>query len=335
MNAVDFILDNMDALTVLHHYGFRHITETHDSIRACCEIHKGNNPTAFVWNKENNLWFCYTGDCYGGDVFTLVEKMENVDFITAVKKVANILGLHIESMKITNIQNRIINEQKKWIELQKRRSLNSGNRFAEEYSLPFTKYNDTDERFSRFSEDTLRHYNAKFCKLYPIEESMLYHKLVIPIIKDEKCVGVALRDVTGTFTPKWFFQPTGLKTGSLLYNFDTVLELCKNNEITEVILVEGIFDVWAYHEIGIDNVIAVFGSTLKEEQYKMLLRLPLNIVMSFDNDEAGIKCTKETARLFKNKTRLYNVNLPMGCDPSDCTKDQLREAYMMRTLAQE
>ena len=89
MDVVQFIQDNINPRMVLEHYGFRNITESEDAFRACCEIHKGDNPTAFIWNKHNNLWFCYTGDCGGGDIFTLIEKMEHVNFTTAIKSSFN------------------------------------------------------------------------------------------------------------------------------------------------------------------------------------------------------------------------------------------------------
>ena len=90
---------------ILEYYNFRNIDETDDSIRSCCEIHKGNNPTAFVWNKTNNLWYCYTGNCGGGDIFTLIEKMDGVKFTEAVSIAAKILGISIDGMEIKQQSN--------------------------------------------------------------------------------------------------------------------------------------------------------------------------------------------------------------------------------------
>ena len=45
MNAVEYINENLDVMKLLNYYNFREITESEDQIRACCEIHKGNNPT--------------------------------------------------------------------------------------------------------------------------------------------------------------------------------------------------------------------------------------------------------------------------------------------------
>jgi DNA primase len=104
----------------------------------------------------------------------------------------------------------------------------------------------------------------------------------------------------------------------------------KEHKLNEIILVEGIFDVWAYHEIGIDNVMAVFGSSLKEEQYKTLLKTGKDITTSFDNDKAGQKCTQEVLKKFKNKAELHVIDLPEDHDPADCTPETLRQAYLSR-----
>ena len=222
---------------------------------------------------------------------------------------------------------RIIKEHRQWLERQKRR-LNTRNKCVKEYVLPYTKYSLEHPTFNRFPKDVLEFYGARFCTLYPTDNSMLRHKLVIPIIQNGYTCGVALRDTTGTSTPKWFYQPYGLKINSLLYNYDTVVQSA--HEYEDVILVEGIFDVWAYHMAGIDNVVAIFGSKLKEEQYRMILKLPLNVIMSFDADEAGRKCASEVAKKFKNKTGVLNIELPDGKDPADCSKEELLNAYLNR-----
>ena len=331
MNAVEFILDNINPMQVLEHYKFRHITETGDSIRACCEIHKGDSPTAFIWKKSNNLWYCYTGDCHGGDVFHLIQKMEGVGFTESVKIAANILGLDITDMTIKIQSNLVKKNTMKWLEMMK--NINGKRKELSEFQLPFTKYYETDSRFTRFTKDTLSFYNAKFCTVFPLEDMLLYNKLVIPIITSGVMAGVALRDVTGVYHPKWYYQPTGLEIKNILYNYDVVLDLLNtvsSSKKGELILVEGIFDVWAYHEIGINNVVAIFGSSLKKEQEKILLKNNYTITLSFDNDNVGHKCTKDTYEKLHQKADLKVITLPDGYDPADCTKEELLECYLKR-----
>lgn len=324
-DIVSFIQENVDPLVLLNYYNFQHITASEDYIRACCAIHNGTNPTGFVWNKKNNLWFCYTDECGGGDIFTLIEKIENVDFKTAVYKAANILGLDIKGKEFKNQENRILKEQKQWLQNQQKQIGKRANQ--EEYILPYSKYTDHDEKFNRFDLKTINHFGAKFCKVFPTEDGMHYNKLVIPLYENEKCIGAALRDITGTFKPKWFYVPKEIKINTCLYNLQYVPD-----DADEIILVEGIFDVWAYYNIGIQNVVAIFGSSLKKEQFEKLLQLGVNITLSFDNDEAGRKCTKQTFKLFENKTEVKIIQLPDGCDPADIDKKDLLSRYLNRTL---
>lgn len=328
-DAISFIQTNMNPRKILDYYGFENISETDNSIRASCKIHGGDNKTGFVWNKENDLWICYTGDCHGGDVFNLIEKIENTSFKKAVEKAALILGLDIDGMNIVSAENKIREEQKAWIAKQRKNNVSH----LEEYKIPKTKFYDTLDSFTRFDEDTLRNYNAMFCKIYPTENKLLKNKLVIPLYKNNILVGVALRDTNNNkykLSPKWFYQPTGLKIAEMLYNFDKAKEMILENEVSSLILVEGIFDVWAYHNIGIDNAVAIFGSSIKDEQYKEILKLGVDIVVCFDHDKAGRKCTEQAILKLKNKTNVFEVILPEGKDPADCTKEELLTAYLSK-----
>lgn len=327
MTAIEFIQENVNPVKLLEYYNFRNVIEHENEIRACCEIHKGNNPNAFIWNKKNNLWFCYTGEsCGGGDAVELVQKMEEIPFKQAVYKTAEILGLNIENMEVLS-EDRLKKEQKTWLRKQIK---NSRFNVITEYQLPCTKYYDTSPSFSRFDENTLKFYDAKFCILFPSEDTILKYKLVIPICRNNMLVGVALRDTTGTFLPKWMYMPKGLKASNLLYNFDRVSKMVEDGTTEEIILVEGIFDVWSFHCIGIDNVVAIFGSNLSQKQYETLVKINTTITLCFDNDVAGKKCTLSAAKMFKNKTELLHIKLPEGKDPGDCSKEELTSAYLKR-----
>ena len=325
MYAVEFINENMDARKVLEYYEFEEITESEEYIRAKCKIHGGDNPTAFCWNKRNNLWICYTGDCGGGDVFTLVEKLEKCNFTTAINKVAQILNLNINDMEIVS-EDRIRKKHLMWLEKELKKCKP---KTLSKYEMPYTKYFLNNENFNRFDEDILTKYNAKFCNVYPTENGILYNKLAIPLYKNNVLVGCALRDTTGQGKPKWYYVPKGINVSTILYNFDYIE---KNEDITEVILVEGIFDVWAYAKAGIYNVVAIFGSSLSEEQVKLLLRLNIDITLSFDNDTAGNKATEKAIKLLRNKVTLRKIELKEGHDPDDETEEDLINAYLNRKI---
>lgn len=326
MKAVDYIVKHLDPILILEYYDFKNIKETDEEIRSCCGIHNGNNPTAFVWNKSNNLWYCYTGDCYGGDVFTLIQKIENVNFITSVKRAAEILGLNITGMKIEKHSDFVLKDTRKWLNYMKRRK----NSTLKEYTLSYTKYRTNDSNFKRFSEETITFYNAKFCNVYPTEKTLFYNKLVIPIYFKNVLCGVALRDTTEKSKLKWIYQPKGLEINKLLYNYDLAISSIKEQNLSEIILVEGIFDVWAFHNIGLDNAVAILGSSLKKEQEAILLKSGLDLILAFDGDKAGRKCNEAVTNSFKYKSNITTITFPEGIDPANCTKEDLTYYYINR-----
>ena len=108
MDATTYINQNLDVVKLLQHYDFKNITVSGDLIRSCCKLHGGNNPSAFVINKNNGLWYCHTGDCGGGDIFTLVERLEGFskhDFPKTVQFVASFFNLDINNLSINRHAN--------------------------------------------------------------------------------------------------------------------------------------------------------------------------------------------------------------------------------------
>lgn len=330
-NAVEFIKDNIDPLQILNYYDFQKVTEHDAEIRACCAIHGGDNPLGFVWNKKNNLWYCYTGDCEGGDVFDLIQKIDGVGFKEAVNKAASILHLNVEGMTVKRSDT--LSEQKKWLNKQNHKS-----NPHRHYEMPAFKPIENEETINdtftglnkHFTIDTLKFFKSSLTSLFPTEKMLLKNKIVIPLTMESELKGVALRDSTGLYQPKWLYQPQGIKTNDILYNWDRAVEVIDRMSIQEVILVEGIFDVWAYHEIGVDNVIAILGSSLGDSQYRNILKLGINVTLSFDNDKAGLKCRDKCIEKFKNKTEIKVIELPEGKDPGDLTGEELRSCYLTR-----
>lgn len=53
--------------------------------RSCCPIHGGDNPSAFsLYHKDGkDLWYCYSGDCGGGDAISFIQKWQGLDFKNA------------------------------------------------------------------------------------------------------------------------------------------------------------------------------------------------------------------------------------------------------------
>jgi len=118
MDAVTLINAKLDVMKLLKHYNFDHIKEDGQFIRSSCKIHGGNNPTAFVINQETGLWFCHT-NCGGGDIYTLVQKMENIDFFSAVRWLSSFYDVDITNAAIIDRKENYLEDIKKFIQIVK------------------------------------------------------------------------------------------------------------------------------------------------------------------------------------------------------------------------
>lgn len=320
MDAVSVIKNNMDVEKVLRHYkvDFKYFG---NYIRCACPIHNGDNPTAFVIN-EDFLWSCHTGGCGAGDVFTFVELMEDVDFPKAVKIIAKILDIDIENLIIAERKNDYLKEVEKFLKyIKSKKKKKEMNEYIPKAELTQVR------KFRNFREDTLVKFELKYAKDIELNKKdsektfHLYERLVIPIYVNKIKVGVSIRKIRAKDNPKWFHAPSSIETGSILYNLDA----CE--KYNEIIVCEGIFDVWSFYEAGFENAVCTFGAHLTEEQYRMLLRTGKNIVWCYDGDSAGLDATKKAVEMMKYKTNQWVIHLPEGADPGNVTSYTLKELY--------
>ncbi len=81
-------------------------------------------------------------------------------------------------------------------------------------------------------------------------------------------------------------------------------------------LVEGYADVLSVFQAGIENVVASSGTSLTEEQVKLVARLTKNLTILYDGDAAGIKAAiRGLSLLYKDRFNVRIVTFPDGHDP--------------------
>ncbi|MGM0496810.1 MAG: DNA primase [Bacteroidota bacterium] len=88
-------------------------------------------------------------------------------------------------------------------------------------------------------------------------------------------------------------------------------------------LVEGYTDVIALHQAGIENVVASSGTSLTEDQIRLIKRFTPNVTVIFDGDPAGIKASLRGIDLILEQGMNVKVLLlPEGEDPDSFSKQQ-------------
>ena len=90
-----------------------HLEQKGSRYWACCPFHSEKTPS-FSINNDEGIYYCF-GCKESGDVIKFVEKLENVDFMDAVKLLADKAGMQIPELQS--------NENRKQIQKQKERIL--------------------------------------------------------------------------------------------------------------------------------------------------------------------------------------------------------------------
>lgn len=323
MDALELIKEQLDVETILDYYDFDNVKQNGSKLRACCKIHEGNQPTGFVIDIDTGLWSCHTGDCGNGDIFHLVQKLENISFPMSVHRVAEIMKLNIDDVEIVARNKKEQRELKEFLKAIKQTQTKELTEFTED----FAKVRVT--KFKAFKTETLQKFGlVLFKEFFGVKSNgdpmVLHDRLGFPIIQEGKLVGYSLRATRVDDVPKWIHQPTHIKTGELLYNFDAVIGAVK------IVVCEGITDVWAFDEIGVPAV-CTYGAKISDEQKKLLLILGSDLVFAFDGDDAGRSATLKAYETFRKIANIEFIHFADGEDPENIEREALLNYYKTKT----
>jgi len=148
------------------------------------------------------------------------------------------------------------------------------------------------------------------------EAGRYMHRLVLPVTAGDGLAGWQARDMTGKAKEKYRF-PKGFKAAYHLYGLDRIADKAE-----EVVLVEGVFDVWRAAQAGV-QVVGTFGAHLNPPQVSLLYsRGVRRLVFLWDADATG-KARAEASGL-RGLFESTVIRMPPGKDPDECEVDELR-----------
>jgi DNA primase len=150
-----------------------------------------------------------------------------------------------------------------------------------------------------------------------------YQQLIIPLSNSEgEIVSFAGRKLNSSNSEsKYIYLPNhdGYQKSGLLYNYYYV----KSSEEKECYLVEGFFDVISLTMAGVSNSLALLGTSLTEEQTKLLSNLKKRIVLFLDGDRAGHEATVTiTKKLLSREIDCEIVATDYQSDPDEIFRSQ-------------
>ncbi len=99
------------------------------------------------------------------------------------------------------------------------------------------------------------------------------------------------------------------------------MNFAKNQGSRTLILAEGYMDVIALHRAGFTNAIASLGTSLTEEQARVIKRYADEAILCYDSDEAGRRATQRAIPILRGTgLRVRVVTVPGGKDPDEFMK---------------
>lgn len=286
-----------------------------------CPFHKEKTPS-FSVSPDKQIFHCF-GCGAGGDVIRFTSKIENVDFKESLEILADRAGIKLPvldgvNMEKENLKEKVYEINEKVANFYHENLYKPSAKVAQEYVKKRKLDNKTLKNFKiGYAENSNSVYMFLKNQGYTdeqIEASYLARKknngyvdtfknrLMFPIFDVKNRVIAFGGRVLDDSLPKYINSPD-----TVVYNKGRnlfALNLAKNSEQPNIIMVEGYMDTISLHQRGIDNVVASLGTALTEAQGRLLRKYCEKIVISYDSDGAGQAATLRGLEILKN----------LGCD---------------------
>lgn len=306
MDNVEKIKSRLDIVELIQ--GYLKLQKAGANYKARCPFHNEKTPS-FMVSPERQIWHCF-GCGKGGDLFGFVKEIEGIDFPEALRILAQRAGIELEQydskaadergrlLEINSLAQRFFAKQlfesdagKKALEYLKDRGLKTetiggwGLGFAPAKSDSLLKFLDQ----SGYADREIRNAGliiSAHGKVFDRFQS----RIIFPIHDiNGRTVGFTGRifGADGGRFAKYINTPQtpAYDKGSILYGLDKAkMEIRKNGRC---IVVEGNMDVIMSHQADAANAVASSGTALTGNQLKIIKRYTDNLVLSFDQDEAG------------------------------------------------
>lgn len=300
---------------ILEHYGLLdQLTRKGDKLLGACPIHKGTNKNQFSVTVSKNAFKCFSGHCgAGGNILDFVAAMDGVDIHEAAVRTADWFSVGSETQKKAPSKAKRSKKGKDTKAEPKGASTGQnkaqGKPAKEGEGNPPLKFElknlDAEHAYLKergLTPETIKRFGLGYCS-----KGMMAGRIAIPIHNEKgELVAYAGRLVNASEiseeNPKYKLPPNFVKS-KVLFNLHRVKDQAKGRIL---VVVEGFFDVFKLYQEGIANVVAIMGSSMSEEQEKLILETvgeDGQVELRFDDDEAGGTCAKET--FFKLGKRMW------------------------------
>lgn len=339
------IRNNLDIVEIISNY--LPLTSKGKNYFGVCPFHDDHSPSMSV-SKEKQIYTCFSCGATG-NVFKFIQDYENISFLEAVKKCADIAHIqvdigqakeknkHQELYDIYELsqkfyQNNINTELgKKAKEYLKNRQLDEN--IIKEFGIGLS-LNEKDMltkllKSKKYDDKTLIRSGLVNENNYALND-VYRNRIMFPLYDlNGKVIGYNGRVYNGETENKYVnSKETDIfKKRELLYNYHKAKDEARKKH--QIILMEGPMDVIRAHTIGVKNCVATLGTAFGKEQAMLVRKLSSNVILCFDGDDAGLKATKGAiVELEKLGITPKIVRLENNSDPDDYIIKNGKDAFI-------
>lgn len=342
VNAAEEIKSRCNIVDVVGRYV--RLKRSGSNYMGLCPFHSEKTPS-FSVSEKGQFFHCF-GCGESGDVISFIEKIENMDFMTALRKLADMYGINLDDYGFTNEsrKNRLygMNRDAAVFFLH---SLADRPNPGRDYIMGRGLSLKTIGRFGiGFAPDSwnalLNYMKSKGYEEKDLAEGGLVsyskgryydkfrNRVIFPIINTRgKVIGFGGR-IIGQGEPKYLNSPESavFSKRNNLFGLNLTRDSIKERDCA--IIVEGYMDMVSLFQNGVTNTAATLGTALTPDQCAMLSRYTKNIVLSYDADSAGRKAALRGIEVIRQAGLSVRVlHVPDGKDPDEFVKKHGREAF--------
>lgn len=312
-----------------------------------CPFHNEKTPSFTVYN-DTQSFYCF-GCGAGGDAVTFIKKIENLDYMDALKLLAQRAGVQMPDDN--TVDNSLSKKRRRILEINRETA-----KFYYSYLTSPQGKAGLDYFLARgLTPKTIKKFGLgyapdewdallKHLKELGYKPSEMVDAGVVKISKNNNYydtfknrVMTPIIDVRGNviaFGGRVLddSKPKYVNTSETLVYKKTfelfALNLAKNSDAGSLILCEGYMDVIAMHQAGFTNAVAGCGTALTNEQVRLISRYTDEVILAYDADEAGQKALNKAVSLFRNTD--VKVRIPTlvgGKDPDEIIKKYGRDKF--------
>lgn len=327
------------------------------NLKGKCPFHNEKTPSFFI-SPERGGYYCF-GCGAKGDIFTFVEQFEGLDFMGALKLLAEKAGVELQFDKNSGIHK---NEKERLYSVMEdatiffEKGLGSSKE-AREYLSSRGVIEETAKKFrigyvpsewrllytylknKKYSDDNMEKAGLiKRPEKGEGEEQKSYYdrfrgRIIFPI-SDSSGRVIAFSGrilIDDGKSAKYLNSPDTIlfNKSSVLYGIDKAKQDIRIKNYS--ILVEGQMDLILSHQTGVRNTVAVSGTALSDvlmsrenivNNLGIVKRLSNNIILAFDSDSAGRKAAMRSAMIALGLGMDVKIaDMVEGKDPADLVRE--------------